>query len=69
MINNVFVVDFIEFDETPSIIIEHTKLNEIRIVCLEKIIKYNEEDLQSLFDNKLSDKDLMLLITELRKFE
>ncbi len=68
MINNRWTIELIQWDEIASLRIHHIKLKETRVVELARIFTYDEEALQSVFDNKLSDRDIMVLVNEINRY-
>lgn len=68
MINTRWTVELIEWDEVASLKIHHINLDITRIVELARIFTYDEEALQSVFDNKLSDRDIIVLVNEINRY-
>lgn len=61
-------VELIHWDEVASLKIHHVKLREIRIVELCRVLTYDEECLQNVFDWKLSDRDIIELMKEINRY-
>ena len=68
MINNRWTVELIQWDEIASLRIHHIKLKETRVVELARIFTYDEEALSGIFDWKLSDRDIMVLVNEINRY-
>lgn len=66
--NTRWSIELIQWDEVASLKIHHINLDITRIVELARIFTYDEEALQSVFDNKLSDRDIIVLINEINRY-
>jgi len=68
LINNRWTIELIQWDEIASLRIHHIKLKETRVVELCRIFTYDEEALSGIFDWKLSDRDIMVLVNEINRY-
>lgn len=68
MINLRWNISLVMWDEKASLLINHIKLRETRIIELARVLTYDEDALQNVFDSKLSDRDLMVLMIEINRY-
>lgn len=68
MINLRWNISLVIWNEKASLQINHIKLDETRIIELARVLTYDEDALQNVFDSKLSDRDIQILMLEINRY-